>query len=246
MSKLQDKVVLISGGTSGIGAATAKLFHAEGARVIVTGGSSSGVEAARQGLPGVDVIQSDASNTTAIQALVERVAAKYKCIDVLFVNAGISRLIPIEGVDEETYDAILNTNLRGPYFLVKHALPHISEGGSIILTSSTAAVQGMAGATVYAASKAGLRSFGLSLAAELGPKRIRVNTITPGPIQTPIGGKMGLTAEQFAGFGAIIAAMPLQRIGQPDEVAQAALYFASDDSRFTTGAELRIDGGMTV
>lgn len=246
MNRLKGKVALITGGTSGIGAATAKLFQAEGATVVVTGGSSAGIEAARKELPAIEVVQSDASETKAIAALVKQVNDKHGHIDILFANAGISRLIPIEQVDEKTYDAILNTNLRGPYFLVKEALPFLPEGSSIILTSSTAAVKGMSGSTAYAASKAALRSFGISLAVELGPRKIRVNTITPGPIQTPIGGKMGLTAEQFAGFSAIIAKMPLSRIGQPEEIAQAALYFASDDSGFTTGAELHVDGGMAL
>jgi len=138
------------------------------------------------------------------------------------------------------------TNVRGPYFLLKHAIPVLSDGASIILTSSSAAVQGMPGLSVYGASKAALRSLGMSLAAELAPRRIRINTITPGPINTPIAGKMGLTPEQMAGFGQMIARVPLGRPGEPEEIAAAALYFASDDSRFTTGTELRVDGGITL
>lgn len=136
--------------------------------------------------------------------------------------------------------------MRGPYFLLKHAIPVLSDGASIILTASSAAVQGMPELSAYGASKAALRSLGMSLAAELAPRRIRVNTVTPGPINTPIAGKMELTPAQMAGFGQMIARVPLGRPGEPEEIAAAALYFASDDSRFTTGTELLVDGGITL
>ena len=246
MKKLEGKVVLITGGTSGMGAATAKLFKSEGATVIVTGGSAAGVDAARLDMPGVDVIQSDAGDPSAAKALIQHVKEKHGKLDVLFVNAGIARLIALEETEETQFNEIFNVNLRGPYFLLKHAAPVLSDGASVILTSSTAAVLGMSGSSAYGASKAALRSLGISLAVELAPRRIRVNTITPGPIDTPIGGKMGLTAEQMAFFGQMIARLPLQRMGEADEIAAAALYFASDDSRFTTGTELRIDGGMSL
>ncbi len=246
MAKLTGKIALITGGTSGMGASTAKLFQAEGATVIVTGGSTSGVEAARKEMPGVEVIQSDAGDAAAAKALVEHVKTAHGRIDVLFVNAGIARIGPIEQMDEATFDAIVNTNLRGPYFLLKYAAPAIVDGGSIILTSSSSALQGFPGLSAYAASKAALRSLGISLGVEFAPRQIRVNTITPGPIETPIGGKMNLTPEQMAGFGKMVANLPLKRMGQPEEIAAAALYFASDDSRFTTGTELRIDGGQTL
>jgi NAD(P)-dependent dehydrogenase (short-subunit alcohol dehydrogenase family) len=136
--------------------------------------------------------------------------------------------------------------VRGPYFLLKHAIPVLSDGASIILTSSAGALRGIPGLSAYSASKAALRSLGITLAVELAPREIRVNTITPGPINTPIAGKMGLTPEQMAGFGEMIARVPLKRPGEPEEIAAAALYFASDDSRFTTGTELVIDGGLTL
>ncbi len=162
------------------------------------------------------------------------------------MNAGIARLIALEQMEETQFDEIFNVNFRGPYFLLKHAAPVLSDGGSIILTSSTAAVLGMVGGSAYGASKAALRSLGISLGVELAPRRIRVNTITPGPINTPIASKMGLTPEQAAGFEQMIAKLPLQRMGEAEEIAAAALYFASDDSRFTTGTELRIEGGMSL
>ena len=143
-------------------------------------------------------------------------------------------------------DELFATNVRGPYFLLKHAIQVLSEGASVILTSTTSAVQAVPGLSAYSASKAALRSLGITLAVELAPRRIRVNTITPGPINTPISGKMGLTPEQMAGFGDMIARVPLGRPGESEEVAAAALYFASDESSFTTGTELRIDGGLTL
>ena len=246
MKRLSGKIALITGGTSGMGAATAKLFQAEGARVIVTGNSPEGLDAARRAMPEVEVIQSNAGDPAAARSLIEQVAQKYGRIDVLFVNAGISRLASIDSVEESLFDEIFNVNFRGPYFLLKHAVPVLADGGSIILTSSTAAVLGMPGVSAYGASKGALRSLGIHLAVELAPRCIRVNTITPGPIQTSIGAKMGLTQEQMEWFGQMIAKLPLARIGQPEEIAAAALYFASDDSRFTTGTELRVDGGMTL
>lgn len=245
MNILKNKIALITGGTSGIGAATAKRFHAEGATVLVTGSSEASAAAARKEMPEVEVLASDAGDPRAAETLIDHVREKHGHIDVLFVNAGIARVAPIEATDEALFDKLFSVNVRGPYFLLKHAIPILSDGGSIILNSSAGAVQGMPGLSVYSATKAALRSFGLTLAAELAPRAIRVNTITPGPINTPIAGKMGLSAEQMAGFAQMIGQIPLRRPGQPEEIAAAALYFASDESRFTTGAELRIDGGLT-
>lgn len=246
MDTLKNKIALITGGTSGIGAATAKRFHEEGATVIVTGSNPTTVEAARKAMPYVEAIVSDAGDPEAAEALVNRVKEKHARIDVLFVNAGIARVALATATTETLFDMLFATNVRGPYFLLKHAIPVLSDAASIILTSSTAAVQGMPGLSAYSASKAALRSLGMSLAAELAPRRIRVNTITPGPIDTPIAGKMKLTPEQMTGFGEMIARVPLGRPGEADEIAAAALYFASDASRFTTGTELRVDGGLTL
>jgi len=246
MDRLKGKIALITGGTSGIGAATARLFQAEGATVIVTGSSENSVNAARQTMAGIEAVHSNAGDTQAAQLLIKSVAQKYGKIDVLFVNAGIARVAAAADTEERQFDELFATNVRGPYFLLKHAIPVLSEGASIILTSSAGALRGMPGLSAYSASKAALRSLGITLAVELAPRKIRVNTITPGPINTPIGGKMGLTPEQMAGFGQMIARVPLQRPGESEEIAAAALYFASDESRFTTGTELIIDGGLTL
>jgi NAD(P)-dependent dehydrogenase (short-subunit alcohol dehydrogenase family) len=183
-----------SGGTSGIGAETAKLFQPEGATVVVTGSSERSVEAAKAELPGIEVLVSDAGNVAATKALVDQVKAKHGRIDVLFVNAGIAKLAPIAQVDEAFYDTQFNTNVKGAFFLVKHAIPVIPDGGAIILTASVAGANGgLGGATIYGSTKAALRSFGRTIAKELTPRGIRVNTISPGPIITPILDKGGLT-----------------------------------------------------
>jgi NAD(P)-dependent dehydrogenase (short-subunit alcohol dehydrogenase family) len=246
MNSLKNKVALISGGTSGIGAATAKRFHEEGATVIVTGSNAKSVEAARKAMPHVEAVVSDAGDAKAAKTLVDRVREKHGHIDVLFVNAGIAKIAPLVGADEPLFDELFRVNVRGPYFLLKHAAPVVSDGGSIILTSSIAANRATPGLSAYAATKAALHALGVTLAAELAPRRIRVNTITPGPINTPIAEKMGFTPEQIAGLGQMVVNGPLKRPGEPEEIAAAALYYASDESRFTTGTELVIDGGISM
>jgi NAD(P)-dependent dehydrogenase (short-subunit alcohol dehydrogenase family) len=245
MAKLQGKIALITGGTSGIGAATAKLFQAEGATVIATGSSQASVEAAKPDLPGIELVVSDASDTAAAKALVELVKARHGRIDVLFANAGRAQFAPIDQVDEAFFDHQFNTNVRGVFFLLKHAAPVMADGGSMILTASVAgSTGGLPGATVYGATKAALRSFGRTFASELAPRRIRVNTVSPGPIDTPIFLKNGYPQSAADAFleGAKTR-IPLGRAGHPDEVARAALYLAAD-ATFTTGAELFVDGGL--
>lgn len=245
MNRLKEKIILITGGTSGIGAATAKLFQEEGAVVVATGSSAASVESAREHMPGIEFVASDAGDASAAKVLVEHVRDMHGRIDTVFINAGTNRLAALESVDEATFDKLLDITLRGPFFLLKHATAAMPDGGSIILTSSTAAIRGIATTSVYSAGKAALRALGLSLAVELAARGIRVNTITPGPVATSFGLKLGLTSEQIAGFGEMIARVPLGRMAEPGEIAAAALYFASDESKFTTGAELVIDGGLT-
>jgi NAD(P)-dependent dehydrogenase (short-subunit alcohol dehydrogenase family) len=201
------------------------------------------VEIARTDLPGIEVVVSDQADTAASKALVDRLTAKHGRIDILFVNAGIGAFGPLESVDEASFDRQFNINVRGAFFVIKYAAPVIPDRGAIVLTASTAASSGMAGASVYSASKAALRSFGRTLAAELAPRNIRVNT-SPGPIETPIFGKTGLTAEQIQGFkDHITAQVALKRIGTSEEVAAAVLFLAAD-ATFVTGAELVVGGGL--
>lgn len=245
MAKLDGKIALISGGTTGIGAATARLFRSEGATVIVTGSSARSVEAAGRGLPGIEAMVSDVSDVAASKALVDQVAARHGRIDVLYANAGIARFAPLEQVDEAFFDAQFEVNVKGVFFLVKHAAPVIPNGGSILLTASVAGSSGgLPGAAVYGATKAAVRSLGRTFAKELLPKGIRVNTISPGPIVTPILDREGFSPAQKEAFieGAKTR-VPLGRTGTAEEVAAAALYLAAD-ATYTTGAELFVDGGM--
>jgi NAD(P)-dependent dehydrogenase (short-subunit alcohol dehydrogenase family) len=244
MARLEGKVALVTGGTSGIGAATARLFQAEGATVVVTGSSAGSVERARTELPRVEALVSDAADASAAKALVDQVTARHGRIDVLFVNAGVAQFAPLAEIDEAIFDRMFDVNVKGAFFLIKHAAPAIPKGGAIILTASVAgAAGGLPGASVYGATKAALRSFGRTLAKELLPRGVRVNTISPGPIETPIIDR-GLTPEQGRNFreGAS-SRIPMGRMGLAEEVARAALYLAAD-ATFTTGAELFVDGGL--
>ena len=245
MAKLDGKIALITGGTTGIGAATARLFQAEGATVIVTGSNPVTLEAARSELRGIEVIASDAGDVAATKSLIGQVTAKHGRVDTLFVNAGIGKFAPIEAVDEAFFDAVFNINVRGAYFVAKHASAVMPEAGTITFTSSVSGVEGGALQSVYAATKAAVRSLGRTFAGELAPRRIRVNVVSPGPIETPIFGKTGLSQEEVEGFmSTLMPRMPLARVGHADEVAKAVLFLASEDSSFTTGQELFVDGGM--
>ena len=244
MGKLAKKVAMITGGTTGIGAATAKLFQSEGATVIVTGQNPKSVESIRTELPGIEAYVSNQGDTAASAALVEQIKAKHGRVDLLFVNAGVAHFAPIDQTDEDFFDKQFNINVRGAYFVAKHAVSIMPDGGAVIFTGSTAGSSGGPGMSVYAATKAAIRSFSRTLAAELAPRNIRVNTLSPGPIETPIFGKTGLSSEQIDGFLADIKTrLPLGRIGQPGEVAAAALFLAAD-ATFTTGGELFVGGGL--
>jgi NAD(P)-dependent dehydrogenase (short-subunit alcohol dehydrogenase family) len=242
--KLEGKVALISGGTSGIGAATARLFQSEGATVIVTGGDPARAEAAKKRLPGIEVVVSDAGKVSDVRALVQAVKDRHGRIDVLFANAGVADFKPIAEVDEAEFDRYFDINVKGLYFLAQGAAPLIPVGGSIIFTASVVASLGYENASVYSATKAAVRSFGRTFARELAPRGVTVNTISPGPIETPIFNKSGWSQEQIEGFVQGAASrVPLGRIGQPEEVAKAALFLAAD-APFTTGTELLVDGGL--
>ncbi len=246
MARLQGKVALITGGTTGIGAATARLFKAEGATVIATGANPNSLEAARAELPGIEVVLSNQADPAASKALADDVARRHGRIDILFVNAGVAAFAALDQVTEDDFDRQFGVNVRGALFAAQAAAPHIPEGGSIIFTASTVASSGMAGASVYSASKAAVRSFARTLGAELAPRGVRVNVISPGPIETPIFGKSGMSAEQIEGFkSGITARVPLGRIGRPDEIAAAVLFLAAD-ATFVTGEEIISGGGLAV
>lgn len=248
MSKLQGKVAVITGGNSGIGLATAKLFHQEGASVVITGRNQATLNTAVSTI-GTDTlaIQADMANLPAIDALFEQVRERYGRIDVLFLNAGIAKFVPLEGVTEAIYDEMMDINLKGVYFSVQKALPLLAEGTSIILNTSVVNQMGAPTASVYAASKAGIRSLARTLSAELAERKIRVNALSPGPVDTPIFDKLALPADAVQGMREGFRQMvPMQRFGTANEIAQAALFLASpESSSFILGSELVVDGGMS-
>jgi NAD(P)-dependent dehydrogenase (short-subunit alcohol dehydrogenase family) len=248
MSRLNNKVALITGGNSGIGFATAKEFLEQGATVIITGRSEAGLAQAKKELNGrVHTILSNTSSLSDIRNLTKEVKQITPHLDVVFINAGIGKFAPIEAVTEEHFDEQFNTNVKGAYFTIQELLPVIKDGGSIILNTSVAAHMGMASSSVYSATKAALLNLARTLSSELIPRKIRVNAISPGPIATPIFGKTGMTAEQIDGMKTSIQSqVPIGRLGDPSEIARVATFFASDDSSFVLGTELIADGGMVT
>lgn len=244
--KLEGKVALITGGSSGIGLATAKLFQDHGAQVVVTGRSAGAIEDAKRELGNKAlVLRSDTSKLREIEDLAEQIRSRFGRVDVLFVNAGIAKFGPIDQVDEALFDEIFNTNVKGAYFTIKSVLPLIPDGGAILLNASVAGRIGAPNISVYAATKAAVRSLGRTIAAEVAPRRIRVNTISPGPVSTPIFAKMGLAPDAAAGLEKRLAEQTaLKRAGQPEEIAKAALFLASDDASYIVGTEMLVDGGI--
>jgi len=246
MKKLQGQIALVTGGTTGIGLAAAKLFADEGARVFVTGTNPQSLEAARQELSGIaEVIASDAGSASDIAALAQRFADSGG-LDVLFVNAGVAKFGAIESMPEQAFDDTFRINVKGPWLALKHFGPVLRAGGAVVMNTSINNQLGMAGSAVYAASKAALRSLVRVAAAEFAARGVRVNAVSPGPIQTPLYGKLGFGAEQLQGMAqGLVAQIPLGRFGTSDEVAKSALFLASSDSSFMTGEEIVLDGGMT-
>ncbi|HEY4057917.1 MAG TPA: SDR family oxidoreductase [Kofleriaceae bacterium] len=241
--KLTNKTILITGGTTGIGLATAKLFAAEGARLVVTGTNPVTLEAARHELGDTArVIASDAGDGAAYAAI----AASGIKLDGIFLNAGIAKFAPVTGFDEATLDEVLRVNVKGPFLAIKHLAPLVQRGGSVVVTTSINNQLGMPGSAMYAASKAAARSLVRVAAVELAAQGIRVNAVSPGPVETPLYGKLGLTPEVVQGFAKDLSGkIALGRFGRSDEVARAALFLISDDSSFMTGEEIVLDGGMT-
>ena len=250
MNRLENKVAVITGGNSGIGLATAKEFIIQGAKVIFTGRNEENNSAALTEL-GANAfgIVSDSTKSEDVNKLAQKVKDISPKIDILFVNAGIAQFAPVDQTNEDFFDKIMNANFKGAYFTIQALLPLINDGGSIVLNASINAHVGMPGASVYAASKAALLSLAKNLSAELIPRKIRVNAVSPGPISTPLhsAAKFEITEEQHRQMGeGIISQIPVGRFGQAQEVAKAVLYFASDESSFVLGTELIIDGGMST
>jgi NAD(P)-dependent dehydrogenase (short-subunit alcohol dehydrogenase family) len=239
MGKLQGKVAVITGGTSGMGLATAKAFVAEGAHVFIMGRRIAELEAAvKQIRSNVTGVQGDIAKLDDLDRLYHKVKEAEGFVDVVFANAGLGEVAPFEAVSAEHFDRIFNVNVKGTLFTVQKALPLLRDGASIILTGSIASVKGLPGFGVYSASKAAVRSLVRGWTVELKDRKIRANVISPGTIDTPIlAGLPKKAVEQ------IIASIPMGRMGQPDEIAKAALFLASDDSTFVSGIELFVDGG---
>ena len=248
MSRLENKVSVITGGTTGIGLATAKRFVEEGAKVIVTGRNPETLEAAGRELNGgAEVIASDASSGDDIKALFDRVANTYGKIDVLFLNAGIAKFYPWEQHSEEEFDRLFAINVKGPWLAIKSAIPILRDGASIIATTSVANKLGMPGASAYSATKAALRQMVRTAAAELSPRGIRVNAVSPGPIETPIFDKTGMPAEEMQQMAeGIRGQVALGRFGRAEEIANTVVFLASDESSYVQGQEFVVDGGMTI
>lgn len=248
MGRLSGKRALITGGTTGIGRETAKQFLAEGARVAITGTNPANIEQARQELgPDVLVIRADAGSVEAQSAVVQAVKEKFGALDVLVINAGIAALKPIEGWDEAAFDQLIATNVKGPFFLLQKLLPILANPTSIVLNGSVNAHVGMPNSSVYGASKAALVSFARTLSGELISRGIRINVISPGPISTPLYGKLGFpTADLKTVAATIQSQVPAGRFGEPSEIAKAFVFLASDESAFTVGGELLIDGGLSL
>lgn len=248
MSRLQGKRTLITGGTSGIGLETAKQLLAEGARVIVTGVNPESIANAQAELGReVLVLRADSADITAQKELAQAVQAHYGQLDVAFLNAGVSVWLPIEAWTEEMFDRSFDINVKGPYFLMQALLPVFANPASVVLNTSVNAHIGAAHSSVYGATKAAFLNMAKTLSSELLPRGIRVNAVSPGPVDTPLYDKLGIPdAYREQVNKDIVATIPFGRFGTPEEVAKAVLYLASDESRWTVGSEIIVDGGRSL
>lgn len=246
MAKLTGKVAVITGGGSGIGLASAKLFAREGATVIIVGRSKSALDEAAAEIGGdATAIVADVADLGALDALYAEIGKRFGRIDVIFANAGVNNLAPFEAVTVDDFDNQFDVNVRGLFFTVQKALPLLSDGASVILNASVAHGKGTPMHSVYSATKAAVRSFARSWTSDLKHRKIRVNSLSPGLVETPIFGKLGVPVEAITErLPAMLAQMPMGRVGRPEEAATVALFLASDDSSFVTGIDLPVDGGM--
>jgi NAD(P)-dependent dehydrogenase (short-subunit alcohol dehydrogenase family) len=243
--KLEGKIALVTGGNSGIGLATAKRFVNEGAYVYITGRRRPELDQAVKTIgANVSGVRGDTSNLGDLDKLFAQIKQEKGRLDIVFANAGLGHLAPLGSITEEQYDQTFNVNVKGLLFTVQKALPLIPNGGSIILNASIVSVKGMAALSVYSATKAAVRSFARTWTSDLKDRKIRVNVVSPGPIKTPGADGIAQTEEQRQAFYAQLTSMvPLGRIGDPDEIAKAVVFLASDDASFVAGIELFVDGG---
>jgi NAD(P)-dependent dehydrogenase (short-subunit alcohol dehydrogenase family) len=247
MSRFANKIVVVTGGTSGIGLAAAKPFIREGAKVVVTGRSPQSVGNAQKelGANGVAIL-ADVTKSADLDSLFRQVREKFGRIDVLYANAGIAKLGSVAETTEEIFDDVLGANFRGAYFTVQKALPLLNDGGAIVFTTSWFDEVGIAGTSAVSASKAALRNLTRTLASELIGRNIRVNAVSPGVIETPLFEKLGIPDADVQELGkALLQQIPAKRFGKPEEVATAVAFLASDDASYITGVELAVDGGRT-
>jgi NAD(P)-dependent dehydrogenase (short-subunit alcohol dehydrogenase family) len=246
MKRLEGKVAVVTGGNSGIGLATAKRLQEEGAKVAIAGRSRKTLDDAVRAIGnGVVAVQADVAKLTDVDKLYAEVSKKLGKIDVLFVNAGVAKFAPLSETSEDGYDEVFNINIKGAYFTIQKALPFLNDGASIILNTSVVDSKGFEGASAYSATKAALRSLARTAAAELVGRGIRVNAVAPGPIVTPIIERTGLPKEAIDQFEKeTVAKVPMKRFGQPEEVAGAVAFLASQDASYITGVEINVDGGL--
>ena len=247
MKRLHNKVAVITGGNSGIGLATAKVFIDEGAKVAIFGRDKKTLDQAAKTLgENAIAIQGDVTNNSDLDKLFDKTTIAFGKVDILFVNAGVAQFAPFDQTDEKMFDLNMNINVKGSYQTVQKALPVLNKKASVIFNTSVVNVKGMSGTSAYSASKAALRSLVRTLATELWDNEIRVNAVSPGPINTPIFSRLGLSQEAMQQMAeSIESTNPMKRFGEPEEVAKTVLFFASNDSSYITGSEIAVDGGLT-
>ncbi|WP_286965122.1 SDR family oxidoreductase [Flavobacterium sp. UBA4854] len=246
MENLKNKTAVITGGNSGIGYATAQQLKQQGANVIITGRRKEAIEKAALEL-GVTAITADQSNISDIEKLATQVKADFGSVDILFINAGIAGLGTIEQTTEELYDNIMNVNLKGAFFTLSKFIPILKDGASVVFLSSNTASMPGPGSSVYSASKTALNSFMRSAALELAPRKIRVNSVSPGPTQTEVMNKVGLDEATVKGImDVVVEKVPLKQMGRAEDVAQMVSYLSSEAAVFMTGADVIMDGGMSL